>query len=218
MATSAAETCRLVLAVTGDLPGQDLPERLAAALGAGEVAAIIVDPGTVDEEQAQRFLESAVSAAAPFGVPVIGVTEPRIVARAGAHGIHVRGSGRQVADAVGEYQERMMVGTSAGDTRDQALSVGEARPDYVFFGKIGGDTHSEAHPKVVAMAAWWAEFIEVPAILMGGNDMATLDMAAASGVEFVALSRAVLGAGVDPARAVRSANEILARHVLPEAA
>lgn len=218
MAKSVAEYCRLVLVVTGELPADGLPERLAQALGAGDVAAVIADTGTMDEEKAQSFLASMVAAAAASGVPVIGVTEPRIAARAGAQGIHVRGSGRQVAEAVAAYQEKMMVGTSAGDTRDQALSVGEARPDYVFFGKIGGDTHGQAHPKVVAMAAWWAEFIEVPAILMGGHDIAMLDAAAASGVEFVALSRAVLGEGADPVAAVRAANEILARHLLPEAA
>ncbi len=212
------EFCRLVLIVTGDLPADNLADRLALALGAGDVAAVMVDPGTDDEDKAQHLVEAMVGAAAPFGVPVVAVCEPRIAARANAQGIHVRGSGKQVAVAVETYQERMMVGTSAGESRDQALSVGEARPDYVFFGKIGGDTHGEAHPKVVEMVTWWAQFIEIPAIIMGGSDLATLDATAASGAEFVALSRAVLGDGVAPDEAVRTANQILARHPLPESA
>jgi thiamine-phosphate pyrophosphorylase len=44
---------------------------------------------------------------------------------------------------------------------------------------------------------------------MGGASLDTLGDAAATGAEFVALSRAVFGEGVDPAAAVTQANEIL---------
>ncbi|MCR9124245.1 MAG: thiamine phosphate synthase [Phyllobacteriaceae bacterium] len=208
--------CRLVLVTPADHAPDDLARRLAAAGRGGDVASVIVPQYGLDEDAYQALLEAVVPAGQAIGAAVIAAGEPRIAARSGADGIHVRGDAAAVARAMDEYGERWVVGSEAGKSRHGALEVGEARPDYVFFGRLGADTHPEPHAGALENAAWWAEFVEVPAVLMGGHDLAHLDRAAASGADFVALSQAVLGADADAEAAVRTANEILARHVFAE--
>ncbi|MCC0030787.1 MAG: thiamine phosphate synthase, partial [Brucellaceae bacterium] len=72
----------------------------------------------------------------------------------------------------------------------------------------GGDTHPEAHPKNIELGEWWAAMVEIPCIVLGGSDIASVAEAAATGAEFVALGSAVF-ASPDPAKAVAQANAIL---------
>ena len=60
--------------------------------------------------------------------------------------------------------------------------------------------------------------VEVPCILAGGNDLASLATAAATGADFVALSQAVLGADIDAKAACAQANEILSSYVFEDEA
>lgn len=209
--------CRLVLVTPADHAPDDLARRLAAAGRGGDVASVIAPQYGMDEDAYQALLEAVVPAGQAIGAAVIAAGEPRIAARTGADGIHVRGDAATVARAIEAHGGQGIVGAEAGKSRHGALEVGEARPDYVFFGRLGADTHPEPHAGALENAAWWAEFVEVPAVLMGGHDLAYLDRAAASGADFVALSQAVLGADVDAEAAVRSANEILSRHIFAEA-
>jgi len=51
--------------------------------------------------------------------------------------------------------------------------------------------------------------IEVPCIIMAGSDIASVAVVARTGVEFVALSSAVFGEGIDPGEAVATANRLI---------
>lgn len=210
--------CRLVLVTPGGVTLDDLVRRLSAAGQGGDVASVIVPAHGLGEDDYQHTLERLVPLCQTFGAAVIAAGEPRLAARTGADGIHVHGDVPTVRRAVETYQDRFIVGCEAGKTRHHALEVGEARPAYVFFGKLAGDSHPEAHPRIAKEVTWWADLVEIPAILMGGSDLVHLDSAAATGVDFVALSQAILGDGVDPMAAVREANAILATHRLEDAA
>ncbi len=89
------------------------------------------------------------------------------------------------------------------------MEAGEANPDYVFFGRLDGDTADVIFDKALDLAAWWAPTFVIPAIVMGGRSVASVREAVASGVEFVALARAVFEAD-DPAAAVAEATRLLA--------
>jgi thiamine-phosphate pyrophosphorylase len=112
-------------------------------------------------------------------------------------------------EAVERYQDRITVGAGGVKTRDDALELGEARPDYMFFGRFGYDNKPEPHSRNLALGRWWAEMIEIPCIVMAGSDIASVETVAQTGAEFVALSSAVFGEGVDPAEAIARANAIL---------
>jgi thiamine-phosphate pyrophosphorylase len=106
---------------------------------------------------------------------------------------------------------KAIIGAGGIKTRHHALEIGEARPDYVMFGKVGGDTHPQANPKNLDLGQWWAELVEIPCIVLGGTVPESVREIAAAGAEFVALSAAVF-AGPDPAAAVARANAILDEH------
>ena len=62
-----------------------------------------------------------------------------------------------------------MVGAGGVKTRDDALELGEQRPDYLFFGRFGYDNQAEPHRRNLALGRWWAEMIEIPCIVLAGN-------------------------------------------------
>nr|WP_272212071.1 thiamine phosphate synthase [Marinicella sp. W31]MDC2877968.1 thiamine phosphate synthase [Marinicella sp. W31] len=71
---------------------------------------------------------------------------------------------------------------------------GELNPDYVFFGKLDGDTHPHAHPKNLELGEWWASMVEIPSIVMSGSEPASVIEAALTWAEFVAVGKAVFSA------------------------
>jgi len=95
--------------------------------------------------------------------------------------------------------------------RHNALEIGELKPDFVFFGKLAGDIKAEAHPKNIALAEWWAELVEIPGIVMGGSDLDSIIDVALSGIDFVALERAIFAEG-KPDENVAKANALLDKH------
>jgi thiamine-phosphate pyrophosphorylase len=142
-------------------------------------------------------------------VAAIVAGDSRIAGRVRADGIHVEGGKAALADMIERMQGRIMVGAGGAKSRDEALELGEERPDYVFFGRFGYDTRPEPHSRNLALGRWWAEVIELPCIVLAGSDLASVEAVAATGAEFVGLSSAVFATGVDPAEAVARANRLL---------
>ncbi len=205
--TPAPNRCRIVLIASPRVP----ESRVRAALSGGDVASLILDAGGLDEAAFQAFAEQVVPAAQAAGVAVVIAGDSRIAGRVHADGLHVEAGKDELADAIERHQARMMVGTGGAKTRDDALELGEERPDYIFFGRFGYDTKPEPHARNLALGAWWSEMIEIPCIVMAGADLASAEAVAATGAEFVALSAAVFSEGVDPAAAVAEANALLDR-------
>lgn len=201
--------CRLVLIAPPAGDGQDVASRIAAALSGGDVASLILPQYALDDASFQRLAEEVVPMAQARGVAVMIAGESRIAARVGADGVHVEGGREALADAIDRLQDKFMIGGGGGKSRDDALALGELRPDYMFFGRFGYDTKPEVHPRNLSLAAWWAEMIEIPCIVMAGSDIASAADVAATGAEFVALSRAVFGEGIDSAAAVAAVNALL---------
>ncbi len=83
------------------------------------------------------------------------------------------------------------------------------RPDYIFFGRFGYDNKPEAHHRNLTLGQWWAEMIDVPCIVMAGSDLASVEAVGETRAEFVALSSAVFGPGIDAGEAVARANALL---------
>jgi thiamine-phosphate pyrophosphorylase len=90
------------------------------------------------------------------------------------------------------------------------MELAEAEPDYLFFGRLDGDTGDEIFPRALDLAAWWASVAVIPAIVMGGRQMESVAAAAANGIDFVALCSAVWDDGRGPGAAVADAAARLA--------
>lgn len=207
MTDTTQDRCRLVLIAPP--PGEGNDERVIAALSGGDVASLILPVYDLGEAAFQKRAERLTPPAQQHGLAVIIAGEPRMAARVKADGIHVEDRKSELADTIRRYREQMIVGCGGIKTRDDALELGETQPDYVFFGRFGYDTRPEPHSRNLALAEWWSQMIELPCIVLGGSDIASVEAVAAAGADFVALSGAVFAEGASPAERVARANALL---------
>ncbi|HMN87339.1 MAG TPA: thiamine phosphate synthase [Bauldia sp.] len=201
---SRARLC-LVTPAGGDPAG--FAPRLADALSGGDVATLIV---TAAAANLQALAEAAVPLAQARDVAVLVHNDTRVAGRAKADGVHVDSGIADLRDAVATLRPRRIVGAGGFMTRHDAMLAGEADPDYLFFGRLDGDTEDGIFPKALDLAAWWSSVFVIPAIVMGGKAIASVDEAAAAGIEFVALRDAVWSHPGGPGAAVAEANRRLA--------
>jgi thiamine-phosphate pyrophosphorylase len=208
-ATEELNRCRIVLIAPrmDDLP--TLESLLADAIRGGDVASLILPAYGDGEATFQRRAEVLVPIAQARGIAVMIEGETRVAGRVGADGIHFEGRKAGLEELIQKFQGRMMIGAGGAKSRDDALELGEARPDYMFFGRFGYDNTPEPHPRNLSLGHWWAEMIELPSIVMAGNEIASVGAVAATGAEFVALSSAVFADGADTAGQVAAANALL---------
>ncbi|TIP03431.1 MAG: thiamine phosphate synthase [Mesorhizobium sp.] len=197
--------CRIVLIAPPLVPA----EHICAAFEGGDIASLILPDNGMDDASFQAFAERIVPIAQSAGIAVIIAGDSRIAGRIQADGIHVQAKPRELAETIERLAGKMMVGAGGAKTRDEALELGEERPDYMFFGRFGYDNKPEPHHRNLALGEWWAEMISIPCIVMGGSELASVETVAATGAEFVALSSAVFADGRDPAAAIAAANALL---------
>jgi thiamine-phosphate pyrophosphorylase len=201
--------CRLVLIVP-DMPDADEQlKAVADALTGGDVASVIIPQYGLDDGAFQKRAERLVPAVQAAGAAALVAGDSRVAGRVKADGIHITGTAEELADAVEKFTPKLIVGGGNATDRHNALEIGEARPDYVFFGKLDGDIKPEAHPKNVALGEWWASMIEIPCVVMGGTDPKSALDVALGGAEFVALRAAVFSEPAAAASAVAEVNALL---------
>ncbi|MGE0279509.1 MAG: thiamine phosphate synthase [Rhizobiaceae bacterium] len=206
--TALPNRCRIVLIAPEGATADQFAEALRQALAGGDIASLILPQYGMDEAAFQRLAEAVTPLAQAAGAAVVIAGDSRVAGRVKSDGIHIEGKA-DLADAVERWQAKMMVGTGGAKTRDDALELGEERPDYIFFGRFGYDARPEAHHRNLSLGQWWAEVIEVPCIVMAGSDIASVEAVARTRAEFVALSSAVFGPDIDPKDAVARANALL---------
>lgn len=201
--------CRIVLIAPLDEELASFRPRLVEAIAGGDVASLIIPSRGEDDAGFQAFAEALVAVAQPAGIAVVIAQDTQVAGRVGADGIHLDGNRAALDEAVERFQPKLIVGAGGARTREDALELGEARPDYMFFGKFGFDNKPEPHSRNLSLGEWWAEMIQIPCIVMAGSDIESVATVAATGAEFVALSSAVFGPDIDPKAAVARANAIL---------
>lgn len=210
--SESEERCRLVLVAPEISEASALAESIEDALRGGDVATLILPQYSLDERAFQPLAEKVVEVAQARGVAVMIAGDTRVAGRVKADGVHVDGSPEDAAEAVEKFQPRLIVGLGNVKDRHRALELGELRPDYILFGKLAGDIKPEAHPKVLDLAEWWASMVEIPCIVMGGQDISSALAVAETGAEFVAFRHAVFGDPRGPAQAVAEINALLAEN------
>ncbi|MCO5080526.1 MAG: thiamine phosphate synthase [Rhizobiaceae bacterium] len=210
--TAEPNRCRIVLIAPAGLSAERFATRLRQVVEAGDVASLILPVNGMDDASFQHFCEHVVPIAQEAGVAAIVERDTRVAGRVHADGVHLEASVEEIAGDIERLQNRMMVGVGGIKTRDDALDLGELRPDYVFFGRFGYDNKPEPHARNLSLGRWWAEVIEIPCIVMAGSDIGSVVEVAATGAEFVALSAAIFAAETDPRAAIARANALLDEH------
>lgn len=207
--TPEPNRCRVVLIAPLDESLDSFRPKLAEAVAGGDVASVIIPAREGDDAAFQAFSAAIAPIAQAAGAAVLIAQDTRIAGRIGADGVHLECGRVELEEAIERLAPKLIVGAGGVRTREEALELGEARPDYMFFGKFGLDTKPEPHARNLSLGEWWAEMIQIPCIVMAGSDVESVATVAATGAEFVALSTAVFAAGTDPRAAVARANAIL---------
>jgi thiamine-phosphate pyrophosphorylase len=188
--------------------------RLSDALAGGDVASLII---TGDPLTLQSKAEALVPIATARGVASLVLNDTRIAARANADGVHIESGRANIQLALDSFRRKKIVGAGNVTSRHDAMEIAETEPDYLFFGRLDGDTADGIFPRAFELAEWWSEVATIPAIVMGGKDLGSVEQAASAGIEFVALSSAVWEHAKGPGAAVAAVAERLASVVEPAA-
>jgi thiamine-phosphate pyrophosphorylase len=201
--------CRLCLVTPPALDPAAFPGILKSALGAGDVATLFIG-GEAGADEQQQIAEVLVVIAQAAGVAALVVNDPWLLERAGADGVHIDTGRDDLRAALDRFRGKRIIGAGGIRSRHEAMEFGERDPDYLFFGRLDGDTDDGIFPKALDLAAWWSGLFEIPAVVMGGRALASVSAAAEAGIEFVALRHAVWNHPDGPAAAVAEANRLLA--------
>jgi len=211
--------CRLVLILNAAQAEFIDPIALEKIFGAGDVASIIFTPQSgaeiIDEATWQSLIEPLVKIAQNLGVAAILTEYTRTAGRLGADGFQMGQDIDVLREAIQKYTPKMMVGAANIKSRHNALMIGELQPDYIMFGKPGGDIRPEPHPKNIDLGRWWTALVEIPVIVLGGNEVKSVIEVANTGAEFVALGAAIFSSQKNNDGAIeniRLANQLLDKH------
>ena len=165
--------------------------RFAEALGAGDIASVLVRFAPEALGEAKRIAERLLAAAAPHEAAILLEGDPRLAARVGADGVHVAGGGEALAEALASLQPGAHRWRWAAlRSRDDAMAAGEAGADYVMFGEPRRDGFTPPLAETIERVAWWAEIFQTPCVAYAArlDDVGAL---AAAGADFVALGEAL---------------------------
>ena len=173
---------------------------LASALGAGDVACVLVRFATNDPGQRKAILRALTPLAQDNGAALLVDSDAQLAARAGADGAHVAGA-LALEEALESLKPERIVGVGGLATRDDCMSAGEQDIDYLMFGAPGDPATAD---EILERTRWWAEIFNVPCVAFAHelDDVAAL---ADAGAEFIALESAVWTDKRGPVAAVAGA-------------
>jgi thiamine-phosphate pyrophosphorylase len=208
-ATPAAPRLYVVTPVIDEPRG--LADILSDALGAADVAAVLLRLAPADERTLVKRIKALAPAIQSKGVALIVDGHPETVVRAGADGCHVSGTAA-VRDAAASIKPARILGAGGLTTRDDAMSAGEAGADYVMFGEPDDDGSRPSLAAIVERVSWWADVFEIPCVgyAATAGEIAPL---CAAGADFVAYGGAAFADTRGLAAALAEAGHLLKARV-----
>jgi thiamine-phosphate pyrophosphorylase len=197
---------RLYLVAPPDAAG--LANQLADALGAADIAAVLLRLPATDERGQVNHVKALAPTVQNKGAALLLDGHPDLAARAGADGSHLSGI-EALGSAIVTLKPARIAGCGGLETRHEAMVAAEAGADYVMFGEPDTSGDRPAFEAIAQRVAWWAEVFEIPCV----GFAATLDEVeplAAAGADFIAMGDCVFSAGHGAAAAVADAARRLA--------
>lgn len=205
--------CRLYLITP---PRLDEPagfaDTLAAALDAGDVAALQIRLKDIPDETVARAVAAILPVAQARDVAVILNDRPDLAAAHGCDGVHVGQSDASYAEARRTVGPDRMVGVTCHDSLHLAMEAAEAGADYVAFGAFFPTTTKDAPTRAdpALLTGWQADML-TPCVAIGGITADNARGLAAAGADFLAVSAGVWAHAEGPAAAVRALNAAIAQ-------
>jgi thiamine-phosphate pyrophosphorylase len=206
----SANRCRLYLVTPPAFDPPAFRDQLAAALDAGDVAALQLRLKDVGDDAIRRVIDALRPLVQDRGVAFILNDRPDLAAAAACDGAHVGAEDMAAAEA-----RRLLAGRTLGvscyASRDLAMRAGEAGADYVAFGSFfPSGTKQTGIRADLELLAWWSELMELPCVAIGGITAENCAPLVQAGADFLAAIGAVWNHPKGPAAGVREMNAAIA--------
>jgi thiamine-phosphate pyrophosphorylase len=158
---------------------------LAAALAAGDVAAVLLRLAEADERTLINSAKSIAAMVQERNVALLLDGRDELVARAGADGAHLTGLAEFTA-AIERLKPERIAGVGGLFTRHDAMTAAELYADYVMFGEPDKFGERPSFAAIEERIGWWAEVFEAPCVGYAGS-VAEIAPLVKAGADFVAL-------------------------------
>ncbi|MBN8902281.1 MAG: thiamine-phosphate diphosphorylase [Rhodospirillales bacterium 69-11] len=214
MATEAGgEGCRIYLITPPRLEPSAFADRLAAALDAGDVAAVQLRLKDVDDDAWRRAIDVLRPVTQSRGVAFLLNDRADLVRATGADGVHVGQDDMPAPEARKLIGPDLTLGVTCKGSRDLAMQAGEDGADYVAFGAFFPSTTKEVTNQVdPEILSWWSGLMELPCCAIGGITAENCGPLVEAGADFLAVVGCVWNHPDGPAAGVRALNAAIARH------
>ena len=203
--------CRLYLITPSALDPYAFRHVLAAALDAGDVAAVQLRLKDASDDDVREAMDMLRPVAQSRGVAFLLNDRPDIAKQGGCDGAHVGQTDMGAVQARKLLGPDLMLGITCHASRDLAMDAGDAGADYVAFGAFFPST-TKAPPMMaeVEIVEWWSSMMELPCVAVGGITPENCAPLVKAGADFLAASASVWGHLGGAAAGVRAFDQAIA--------
>jgi thiamine-phosphate pyrophosphorylase len=158
---------------------------LAATLGAGDVAAVLLRLAEADERSMINRIKALCPPVQDKGAALLIDGRAELVARAGADGAHLTGIAA-FNDALEALKPDRIAGCGGLTTRHDAMLAADSGADYVMFGEPDAAGARPSFAAIEERVAWWAEVFEAPCVAYAAS-IEEVEPLVTAGADFIAL-------------------------------
>jgi thiamine-phosphate pyrophosphorylase len=208
--------CRVYLITPERLDPAPFADLLAAALDAGDVAAVQlrlknINDKAGDDDAWHRAIDALRPVAQSRGVAFLLNDRADLANATGCDGAHVGQDDMAAREARRLMGADLTLGVTCKGSRDLAMQAGEDGADYVAFGAFfpSGSklVTNRVDPEILH---WWSELMELPCCAIGGITPENCGPLVQAGADFLAVIGCVWGHPDGPAAGVRALNQAIA--------
>ncbi len=202
--------CRLYLVTPPALDPAAFRDPFAAALDAGDVAAVQLRLKDADDDAWRRAIDALRPVAQSRRVAFLLNDRADLVPGSGCDGVHVGQEDMPAREARRLIGKDGMLGVTCHESRDLAMQAGDDGADYVAFGAFFPSATKQvsrlADPEILA---WWSDLMELPCCAIGGITAENCTPLVEAGADFLAVVGAVWSHLDGPAAGVRAMNQAI---------
>jgi len=199
--------CRVYLITPPGLDPTPFADLLAAALDAGDVAAVQLRLKDVDDDAWRRAIDALRPVSQARGVAFLLNDRADLVKATGCDGAHVGQEDMPAREARRLMGPDLTLGVTCKGSRDLAMQAGEDGADYVAFGAFyPSGTKAVTNLLDPEILQWWSEMMELPSCAIGGIMPENCASLVRAGADFLAVVGCVWNHADGPAAGVRALN------------
>lgn len=208
---SRQDGCRIYLITPPKLEPVPFADLLAAALDAGDVAAVQLRLKDVDDDTWRRAIDALRPVTQSRDVAFLLNDRADLVRATGCDGAHVGQDDMPAKQARALMGPDATMGVTCKDSRDLAMQAGDDGADYVAFGAFFPSGTKEVtrfiDPEILT---WWSELMELPCCAIGGITPENCGRLVRAGADFLAVVGCIWNHPDGPAAGVRALNKAIA--------